>query len=103
MIISNSRRRFNPLTGEWVLVSSQRTQRPWQGKVEMSLEHDTPEYVKECYLCPGNVRANGDTNPDYKSTFVFENDFSALKADEQNVLLKNRNYSKQRLKEESAR
>jgi UDPglucose--hexose-1-phosphate uridylyltransferase len=27
-------RRFNPLTGEWVLVSPHRLLRPWQGKVE---------------------------------------------------------------------
>jgi UDPglucose--hexose-1-phosphate uridylyltransferase len=29
-------------------------------------------------LCPGNLRANGAKNPDYKETFVFENDFPAL-------------------------
>jgi UDPglucose--hexose-1-phosphate uridylyltransferase len=29
-------------------------------------------------LCPGNTRANGEINPKYESTFVFQNDFSAL-------------------------
>ena len=29
-------RRFNPLSGEWILVSPQRATRPWQGQVEES-------------------------------------------------------------------
>ena len=35
----------------------------------------------DCYLCPGNTRANGNVNPDYAETFVFTNDFSALRPD----------------------
>ena len=38
-------------------------------------------YDPDCYLCPGNVRANGDVNPGYAETFVFTNDFSALRPD----------------------
>jgi UDPglucose--hexose-1-phosphate uridylyltransferase len=75
-------RRLNPLSGEWVLVSPHRTQRPWQGQVERPASATRPAYDPDCYLCPGNVRANGEHNPDYASTFVFTNDFAALKLDE---------------------
>lgn len=71
-------RRKNILTGEWILVSPHRTQRPWQGEVAKPTEDTRPVYDPKCYLCPGNKRANGETNPKYKSTFVFTNDFSAL-------------------------
>lgn len=74
-------RRFNPLNGEWVLVSPHRTQRPWQGQVETPDVARQPEYDPECYLCPGNSRAGGVRNPVYDSTFVFDNDFAALKPD----------------------
>ena len=76
-----SHRRFNALTGEWVLVSPHRTQRPWQGAVEAVPAADRPQYDPSCYLCPGNRRAGGMRNPQYVSTFVFENDFAALKKD----------------------
>ena len=71
-------RRFNPLTGEWVLVSPHRTQRPWQGQLEPDENDAQPEYDPTCYLCPGNERAGGARNPDYQGTFAFTNDFSAL-------------------------
>jgi len=74
-------RRFNPLAGEWVLVSPHRTQRPWQGQVEKPAAAERPAYDPTCYLCPGNVRANGEHNPDYAGTFTFTNDFAALKPD----------------------
>lgn len=78
---SQPHRRFNPLTREWVLVSPQRTQRPWQGQTEKHAEA-SPEYDPQCYLCPGNQRAGGHQNPKYGSTFVFDNDFAALKPDQ---------------------
>jgi UDPglucose--hexose-1-phosphate uridylyltransferase len=74
-------RRFNALTNEWVLVSPHRAMRPWQGEVGLRQTATAPEYDPECYLCPGNVRAGGARNPAYSSTFVFDNDFAALKPD----------------------
>ena len=75
---SHSRR--NPLTGEWVLVSPHRLQRPWQGQVEESDIETLPSHASDCYLCPGNERANGIANPSYSGPFVFDNDFAALTA-----------------------
>lgn len=71
-------RRYNPLTGRWVLVSPHRTQRPWLGQVEPLAEQGLPRHDPECFLCPGNVRANGAANPDYSGAWVFDNDFPAL-------------------------
>ncbi len=71
-------RRYNPLTGEWLLVSPHRAKRPWQGQKEKIRENVLPKYDPQCYLCPGNMRAGGEKNPDYMDTFVFVNDFSAL-------------------------
>ena len=71
-------RRFNPLTGEWVLVSPHRAKRPWQGQVEKEPVAILPTYDPACYLCPGNERAGGIRNPNFTGTFVFANDFAAL-------------------------
>lgn len=72
-------RRLNALTNEWVLVSPHRATRPWQGEVAQLQTALEPAYDPNCYLCPGNARAGGVRNPAYSSTFVFENDFAALK------------------------
>ncbi|WP_139924509.1 UDP-glucose--hexose-1-phosphate uridylyltransferase [Hymenobacter sp. DG01] len=74
-------RRFNPLTGEWLLVSPHRALRPWQGQQEAPDRSQRPAYDPTCYLCPGNTRANGAVNPAYEGTFVFDNDFAALTPD----------------------
>lgn len=74
-------RRFNPLRGEWILVSPHRTKRPWQGQTEKAANDERPAYDPNCYLCPGNKRSGKDVNPNYESTFVFTNDFSALLPD----------------------
>src|SRR5512134_3857624 len=71
-------RRYNPLLDEWVLCSPHRLQRPWQGQVEDAAGETRSEHDPSCYLCPGNLRANGERNPAYATTFAFDNDFPAL-------------------------
>jgi len=80
-------RRLNPLTGDWVLVSPHRAQRPWQGQTERQPEEKVLRYDPLCYLCPGNERAGSVRNPGYDSTFVFDNDFAAIKLDVPHVRL----------------
>lgn len=77
--VNEPHRRRNALTGEWVLVSPHRMSRPWQGQVEARPTELRPKYDPSCYLCPGNERAGGQHNPAYTGTFVFDNDFAALR------------------------
>jgi UDPglucose--hexose-1-phosphate uridylyltransferase len=78
--LTRPHRRFNPLTASWVQVSPQRMGRPWQGEVSPP-DPPPPSYDPGCYLCPGNTRVGGETNPDYDGVFVFDNDFPALSED----------------------
>ena len=79
-------RRYNPLINEWVLVSPHRAKRPWQGQVETLDEDEKPTYDESCFLCAGNTRINGEVNDHYENTFVFTNDFAALKQDTPTVV-----------------
>lgn len=71
-------RRHNPLRDEWILVSPHRAKRPWQGQEDTPDIAERPSHDRDCYLCAGNKRITGETNPDYSGTYVFENDFAAL-------------------------
>jgi len=81
IFLESSHRRWNPLKRDWVVVSPHRTQRPWQGQTEEKATPPSLEYDPTCYLCPGNTRAGGHKTPAYTGTYVFENDFAALKFD----------------------
>lgn len=83
LLQDQSHKRYNILTGEWMLVSPHRAKRPWQGAEEDDPISERENYDASCYLCPGNTRANGEVNPNYKDTFVFVNDFAALQQDVQ--------------------
>ena len=76
-----SHARKNLLTGEWILVSPQRIERPWQGQQDDGEVPELPAHDPQCFLCPGNTRVNGDVNPDYRGPFTFPNDFPALTHD----------------------
>jgi len=82
-----SHKRLNILTGEWVLVSPHRSKRPWQGQNEKISKEVRPSHDDSCFLCAGNLRINGEKNPDYKDVFVFTNDFAALQKDSKDFKL----------------
>src|SRR4029077_12956055 len=58
-------RRFDPLRGEWIIVSPHRNDRPWQGQVDPPPVVSQAAFDPECYLCPGNARTGGARNPPY--------------------------------------
>ena len=85
-LFGDPHRRYDPLRDDWVLVSPGRTNRPWQGGEERPQVERRPEFDPTCYLCPGTTRANGEANPAYDSTFVFTNDFAALRPSTSDVV-----------------
>src|SRR6201999_502011 len=73
--------RWHPLREEWVIIAAHRQNRPWSGETLKSAEKKLPEYVADCYLCPGNSRVSGKVNPDYEQIFVFDNDHPSVALD----------------------
>ena len=69
----NWEQRWHPLRSEWVIIAAHRQDRPWQGETVPS-HVTTPEFLADCYLCPGNTRVSGARNDQYPEIFVFDND-----------------------------
>ena len=70
--------RWHPLREEWVVVAAHRQDRPWSGEKITTEETLLPDYVPDCFLCPGNTRVSGKTNPNYENVFVFDNDHPSV-------------------------
>ena len=66
--------RWHPLRREWVIISTHRNERPWQGERVAEPAHALSPYVADCYLCPGNVRSSGERNAVYSGVYAFDND-----------------------------
>lgn len=63
------------------MVAAHRQNRPWSGGTVVHAEEAGPDYVPDCYLCPGNMRVSGRRNAEYASTFVFDNDLPCVSLD----------------------
>ncbi|GAC1627862.1 MAG: galactose-1-phosphate uridylyltransferase [Ktedonobacteraceae bacterium] len=73
--------RWHPLREEWIVVAAHRQNRPWIGETVSIKDKDIPEYQPNCYLCPGNSRVSGATNPHYEGVYVFDNDHPCVGED----------------------
>jgi UDPglucose--hexose-1-phosphate uridylyltransferase len=62
------------LREEWIIIAAHRQNRPWIGESVSAPSDEVPSYLPDCYLCPGNSRVSGVSNPNYATTFVFDND-----------------------------
>jgi UDPglucose--hexose-1-phosphate uridylyltransferase len=70
--------RWHPLREEWVIMAAHRQDRPWSGETVSAKPRVSQSYAADCYLCPGNTRVSGQTNPVYETTFVFDNDHPSV-------------------------
>jgi UDPglucose--hexose-1-phosphate uridylyltransferase len=70
--------RWHPLREEWVIIAAHRQDRPWVGETIKQNQNELPDYDSSCYLCPGNSRVHGEQNPNYRQTFVFDNDHACV-------------------------
>jgi UDPglucose--hexose-1-phosphate uridylyltransferase len=73
--------RWHPLRREWVVVAAHRQNRPWNSEQLQHTARALPEYLSDCYLCPGNARVSGARNADYDGVFVFDNDHPCVGPD----------------------
>jgi len=73
--------RWHPLRREWVIISSHRNERPWQGERVAEATSPLPPYARDCYLCPGNARSSGHRNAAYSGVYVFDNDHPCVGPD----------------------
>jgi UDPglucose--hexose-1-phosphate uridylyltransferase len=74
--------RWHPLREEWVIIAAHRQDRPWHGERAGTTSQNPPvEYLKDCYLCPGNQRVGGSRNENYRDIFVFDNDHPCVGPD----------------------
>jgi UDPglucose--hexose-1-phosphate uridylyltransferase len=73
--------RWHPLREEWVILAAHRQDRPWSGETVQSEEKELPDYMPDCYLCPGNRRVSGKVNPSYEQILVFDNDHPSVALD----------------------
>src|SRR5260221_4303502 len=70
--------RWHPLREEWVVIAAHRQDRPWSGEAIYADQKALPDYLSDCYLCPGNTRISGKANPKYEQIFVFDNDHPSV-------------------------
>ena len=66
-------KRWHPLREEWVVYAAHRNARPWSGSTVKNTTQ-APAYDPACYLCPGNQRISGHSNPPYHDVYIFDND-----------------------------
>ncbi len=74
----NWQRRWQPLLGQWVVVSARSAGRPWSGATSNGTTERAASHDPDCYLCPRVRRANGTDNLDYQGPLAFDNDFPSL-------------------------
>ena len=64
-----------------------------RGQEEAPSKTTLPDYDASCYLCPGNKRAAGEANPLYEQPYVFVNDYSAVRDDQEEFTVEDKDGS----------